>query len=89
MTERLSIVTFNARGLIRREKRRAVFRHMRIKYKNCIIIMQETHSKPDVEACWKSEWSGEIFFSHDLDSGQNGVAILFRQISHKKPARYT
>ena len=89
MTERLSIVTFNARGLIRREKRRAVFRHMRIKYKNCIIIMQETHSKPDVEACWKSEWSGEIFFSHDLDSGQNGVAILFPpDFSQKTSAVY-
>ena len=71
------IVRANTRGLIRREKRRAIFRHMRIKYRNSIIILQETHSKPGIEVCWKNEWSGDIFFSHDLDSCQGGVAILF------------
>ena len=73
----LSIVTFNARGLRNRVKRRAVFRHIRIKYKHSIIILQETHSTPRDEYAWKCEWSGSIFFSHSSGSCQGGVAMLF------------
>ena len=76
MLERLSIVSFNVRGLRNRIKRRSIFRHMRIKYRNSIVILQETHSKPSVERWWRSEWAGNIFFAHGTETGQGGVAIL-------------
>ena len=76
-TQRLSIVTFNARGLRNRIKRRSIFRHVRINYRNSIVVLQETHSTKNDEIVWKSEWSGPIFFSHSVESGQGGVAMLF------------
>ena len=76
-TQRLSIVTFNARGLRNRIKRRSIFRHVRLKYRNSIVVLQETHSTENDEIIWKSEWSGPIFFSHSVESGQGGVAMLF------------
>ena len=75
--ERIAAVTFNVRGLRNRIKRRALFRHVRIKYKHSIIILQETHSTPSDELKWKSEWKGEIIFSHCSETGQAGVAMLF------------
>ena len=77
LIERLSIVSFNVRGLRNRVKRRSIFRHMRINYRNSIVILQETHSKPSLERWWRSEWSGNIFFAHGTETGQGGVAILF------------
>ena len=38
--------------------------------------VQETHSRPDLELVWKSEWGGQIFFSHGGESVQAGVMIL-------------
>ena len=75
--ERISVVTFNVRGLRNRTKRRALFRHIRIKYKQSIIVLQETHSTPSVELKWLSEWRGEMIFSHCSETGQAGVAMLF------------
>ena len=75
--ERISVVTFNTRGLRNRIKRRAIFRHIRIKYRHSIAILQETHSTENDENIWKCEWGGLILFSHGTDSCQAGVAILF------------
>ena len=74
--DKLSVVSFNARGLRKREKRRTLFRHIRITYKNSIVVLQETHSKPDMENIWRNEWKGQIFFSHGSETGEAGVAIL-------------
>ena len=74
--EKISVVSFNTRGLRNRLKRRSVFRHIRLTYKNSIVVLQETHSTVDVEHIWKSEWGGKIFFSHGTESGQSGVAIM-------------
>ena len=75
--ERMSIVTFNVRGLRNRIKRRSIFRHIRINYQHSIIILQETHSLSNMEYSWRCEWSGQIFFAHGSESGQGGVAMLF------------
>ena len=72
----ISVVSFNARGLRNRTKRRSIFRHIRIAYKNSIIVLEETHSRPEMENIWKNEWAGHIYFSHGSESGQAGVAIL-------------
>ena len=71
----LSVVTYNARGLRERKKRRIVFRHLHVKYANHIVILQETHSTPDVETIWQNEWGSTIIFSHGTVQ-QAGVAIL-------------
>ena len=76
MTEAISIVTYNARGLRNRIKRRSLFRHLHIAYPSAIIAIQETHSKPDMEGIWRSEWGGQIFFSHGGESAQAGIMIL-------------
>lgn len=39
--------------------------------------MQETHSRMENEIKWKSEWGGDIYFSHGL-SNSRGVMILFK-----------
>ena len=77
-TQQLSIVTFNARGLRDRIKRRSIFRHVRNNYRNNIIILQETHSTQNDELIWKSEWLGSIYFYHSVETGQGGVAMLFQ-----------
>ena len=37
--------------------------------------MQETHSTPDNELIWESEWGGKAFYSHGL-SNARGIAIF-------------
>ena len=73
----ISVVTYNARGLRNRVKRRALFRHIQHAYANSVIIMQETHSTPAIEDAWRNEWQERIMFSHGSESGQSGVAIMF------------
>ena len=74
--DRISIVSFNVRGLRDRVKRRSIFRHLRINYKQSVIFLQETHSKPKDENSWQCEWAGKILFSHDTGHSQSGVAAL-------------
>ena len=52
MSRPLKFVSFNARGLRDAVKRRAVFRHLHIKYPGHLAILQETHSAADVESRW-------------------------------------
>lgn len=53
------------------------------------IMLQETHSTPNDERIWLSEWGGDGIFSHGR-SNSKGVAILFARgldISIKKVIR--
>lgn len=43
-----------------------------------IILLQETHSKPEDEALWSREWGGDIWFSHGTTQSQ-GVAVLINK----------
>ena len=40
--------------------------------------MQETYSTPEVENIWKSQWRGDIFFSHGSEHSR-GVMILLKE----------
>ena len=40
------------------------------------MLLQETHSCIDDEERWKTEWGGNVVFSHGTNR-QNGTAILF------------
>ena len=75
MQEKISLSSFNCRGLGDGKKRRAVFQWLR-KYHNGIILLQETHSTIASESTWLREWGGKIVFNHGT-SNSKGVAILF------------
>ena len=82
----ISVVSYNTRGLRNRAKRRSVFRHMRLAYTKSLIVLEETHSRPEMENMWKSEWAGQIYFTHGSESGQAGVAVLVSN-SYEYPTR--
>jgi len=52
-----------------------LFRWLR-NYKYDVIFLQETYSTQNVEAIWKSEWGGNIIYSHGTNHSK-GVAVLF------------
>ena len=63
MVDELSFVTFNVRGLREVKKRRAVFRHMNVKYPRHVAIIEECHSSTDTERQQKTEWGSNVFFT--------------------------
>ena len=60
-------------------KRRKVFTWLKRQQAD-IFFLQETHSVPNDETFWLSEWGGLGFFSHGDDKSR-GVAILIRLAS--------
>jgi len=42
-----------------------------------ICFLQELYSTPEVESVWKSQWKGEMFFSHGMVHSK-GVLILIK-----------
>ena len=73
-THSLAVATFNVNGIGNQKKRARVFEWLKQKSES-IILLQETHSTPEVEREWKTDWGGEIIFSHG-QSNSTGVAIL-------------
>ena len=72
----LKLCTFNCRGMQDHVKRRKVFHYLRSV--DCdIIFLQETHSSPNDEKLWKSQWGEKAWFS-SFSSNSRGVAILIR-----------
>ena len=43
-----------------------------------MLILQETHSTPEIEKVWENEWGGKIFFSHGAANAR-GVAVLAKK----------
>ena len=82
-----SFCSLNVRGLNQMRKRRQLFR-WRHNNKFDIIFLQETFSSRDIETVWKSEWGGDILYSHGTNHSR-GVMILFnpklvKQVDHVK-----
>ena len=72
---KLSLITFNVRGLNSSRKRHAIFRQLH--HKNAsIIFLQETYSTNNLEKVWSNEWGSKIYFCHGSKHSK-GVAILF------------
>lgn len=71
---RFRMVSLNANGLRQASKRRAIFKELRAQ-KADFYLLQETHSTPEDQRVWTSEWGGKVFFSHGR-SNSRGVAIL-------------
>ena len=72
----LKLLSLNARGIRSFEKRKALFGWL-MKDKSDICFLQESYSTPEVENIWKSQWKGEMFFSHGTEHSK-GVLILIK-----------
>ena len=71
-------LSYNARGLANEQKRKKVFNYIKKQTSSkAIIFLQETHSSKKVVNVWKSQWHGDIIFSHG-SSNSTGVCIAFR-----------
>ena len=71
------MLSLNVRGIRSLDKRKALFNWL-AKEKSDIVLLQETYSTPGVVNLWKSQWRGDIFFSHGSEHSK-GVMILFRE----------
>ena len=68
------IISLNVRGLKNQRKRRNIFPYLKDQKCHCYFL-PETYSEPKDELIWKSEWCGEMLFSHGTNR-QKGVCIL-------------
>ncbi|KAL9963192.1 hypothetical protein ACROYT_G032369 [Oculina patagonica] len=71
------MLSLNVRGIRSTDKRKALFNWLG-KEKYDVIFLQETYSTPGVVNIWKSQWRGDIFFSHGTEHSK-GVMILFKE----------
>ena len=67
--------SLNVRGINQTRKRRQLFRWLH-NNKFDIIFLQETYSTKSVETVWKSEWGGDVYYSHGTNHSR-GTMILF------------
>lgn len=70
----ISVVTYNVNGLRDSDKRRSIFNYLKAT-KSHIILLQETHSSPEIENIWSNEWGRKIIFNHGTNFSR-GVALL-------------
>ena len=69
-----SVMTVNCNGLGEKCKRQKVFTYIKDKLQKGFCFLQETHSTEALEKIWKTQWGGELFFSHG-QSNSTGCAI--------------
>nr|CAB3264541.1 pol-like protein [Phallusia mammillata] len=82
-TSYLKICTLNVNGIGQASKRHALFRHLS-SLNFDLFCLQETHSTPQTESLWKSEWtSGPILLNSAPHKGSasGGVAVLLNSSS--------
>lgn len=71
------MVTFNVNGIRDTDKRRAIFNYLK-HFNSQIVLLQETHSSPEVEKVWSNEWGRKIIFNHGTNTAK-GVALLIQR----------
>ena len=69
------LLSLNARGILSFEKRKALFGWL-TKNKSDICFLQESYSTPEVEKIWKSQWKGEMFFSHGTEHSKVVLSLI-------------
>ena len=81
----INIASFNTRGILNNQKRRSIIHYF--KERQCdLIFLQETHSKPELENQWKSDWvhQGNIFFNHSNTQGGGVLCMLKNNLQIKE-----
>ena len=58
--ERISINSYNCRGIRNAHKRQNIFKWINTTYSG-ITLLQETHSVFSDEGKWEIEWGGDVF----------------------------
>lgn len=69
----------NVNGLNQSKKRRELFRYIRGKSAD-LVLLQETYSNKAIETLWSNEWGSRIYFSHGA-SNSRGVACMINKNS--------
>ena len=79
-----SIVTFNVRGLRGKEKRVSIFEHLKIKGKNGIFLLQETHFEDNDKKTLQHEWGTKDFYLCNGGRNCRGTAIFISNLRFKE-----
>jgi exonuclease III len=70
----LNLISLNVKGINNYFKREKMLKWLKRRSPD-IIFLQETFSTKKVEKVWKTEWKGDMYFSHGSNHSK-GVAIL-------------
>ena len=82
MLDTLRIFSQNCQGLGNPQKRRALFRHVRMKKYN-INCLQDTHIQHQQESFIKAEWGSTAYFSCPNSSSRGVLILLNNNFEHK------
>ena len=64
------------RGIADKVKRKAILESYR--ERSDILILQETHSIPEIENIWAKEWGGDVIYNHGTNMSK-GIAIFLKK----------
>ncbi len=73
----LLLATYNVNGCHDTDKRQNTLQFLK-SHNLDICLLQETHSTPDTESLWNTEWRGNSLFCHGTNTSQ-GLAVLFSE----------
>ena len=77
------ILSLNVRGIRDCDKRRSIFSFLQDQ-KATFYFLQETYSDPNDESFWKSEWGGNIIFSHGSHHSRGVCILIDRSVQNSK-----
>ena len=75
LMENFKIGSLNINGARDVRKRAALYELSRVKHID-VLFLQETHSDPDNQTDWRTEWAGQVVLSHHTTTS-SGVGFLF------------
>ena len=78
----VNFASYNVRGLQNYTKRQKIFKYIRDKYYD-IVFMQETHSDVKCEKLWRSQFGGQLFYSHGSSQARGCAIIVKKRIKTK------
>ena len=83
----LTRVSFNVNWL-RNDLKRKTMIHFLEKKKFDFILLPETHSNSTDEKLQKSEWGGDIVYSHGNNHGNGMVILVKKSLKYKRITTY-
>lgn len=78
MSNDLTILSLNCRGLRPIEKRKGLFNYCRQKAQ--VSFLQETHSIVDDEKMWRAIWGNGIIFSHGTNLARGTIVLYDKKV---------
>ena len=75
-------MSYNVRGLADKKKRSKVFKFLHHKPAD-IICVQETHSTKSDEKLWKTQFGGQVFYSHGKSNACGCMILVKRNVKTK------